>query len=443
MAPEVIACDENPGATYDNRSDLWSLGITAVEMAEGKPPLCDLHPMRALFVIPRNPAPKLKSRKWSKKFMNFIEVCLLKDYLQRPNTDQLLKHPFMKDQPTERQVRIQLKDHIDRHRRSKRPDEAETEYEFEGSDNDEEADAEEDAVAVTQAPGESTLRKNFQQIQEGEGRRTPNPLMYAPPSFFPQQDAKPRQQEARPRQQEQPKAAVAGAAVARPVHQPSPQSEAQRPAAIEARSDQQLARQEHGRPPGNQADQGPWLERPRAGRQEQERASCPEQDASRGSRLEQDQSRAGRPDLERVGRPDQDASRASRLEQDQSRAGRQETAGIWQEAAGRDALRGVRPEVAGSSRPEFGVAAVRRSESSRQALRPAHDNRQPTPLANQREVPAGRPRTAIDHRPEELDALAAQLSHLTDRQQSTKSPRGRQQSTESPRGRQQSTNCCC
>ena len=53
MAPEVIACDENPDATYDNRSDLWSLGITAIEMAEAQPPLCDMHPMRALFLIPR------------------------------------------------------------------------------------------------------------------------------------------------------------------------------------------------------------------------------------------------------------------------------------------------------------------------------------------------------------------------------------------------------
>ncbi len=59
MAPEVIACDENPDATYDNRSDLWSLGITAIEMAEAQPPLCDMHPMRALFLIPRYTAPAL------------------------------------------------------------------------------------------------------------------------------------------------------------------------------------------------------------------------------------------------------------------------------------------------------------------------------------------------------------------------------------------------
>uniref|UniRef100_A0A915JRA3 Protein kinase domain-containing protein n=1 Tax=Romanomermis culicivorax TaxID=13658 RepID=A0A915JRA3_ROMCU len=65
MAPEVIACDENPDATYDSRSDLWSLGITALEMAEGQPPLCEMHPMRALFLIPRNPPPRLKNaKKW-------------------------------------------------------------------------------------------------------------------------------------------------------------------------------------------------------------------------------------------------------------------------------------------------------------------------------------------------------------------------------------------
>jgi len=120
MAPEVIACDENPDATYDNRSDLWSLGITAIEMGEGQPPLCDMHPMRALFLIPRNAPPKLKSKKWSKKFHSFVEQCLIKDYQARPSTEQLLKHPFIRDQPQERQVRIQIKDYIDRMKKSKR-----------------------------------------------------------------------------------------------------------------------------------------------------------------------------------------------------------------------------------------------------------------------------------------------------------------------------------
>ncbi|XP_071455406.1 serine/threonine-protein kinase mig-15 isoform X1 [Hetaerina americana] len=167
MAPEVIACDENPDATYDNRSDLWSLGITALEMAESQPPLCDLHPMRALFLIPRNPPPRLKSKKWAKKFHGFVETVLVKDYHQRPYTEQLLKHPFIRDQPTERQVRIQLKDHIDRCKKRKQEKERE-DYRYSGSENEEE----EPAVAgepssIVQAPGDNTLRRNFQQIQEG------------------------------------------------------------------------------------------------------------------------------------------------------------------------------------------------------------------------------------------------------------------------------------
>lgn len=129
MGPEVIVCDENPDATYDNRSDLWSVGITAIEMAEGSPPLCDMHPMRALFLIPRNPPPRLKSKKWSKKFHSFIEQCLIKDYMQRPNTEQLLKHPFIRDQPNERQVRIQIKDYIDRIKKNKRQEKENAESE--------------------------------------------------------------------------------------------------------------------------------------------------------------------------------------------------------------------------------------------------------------------------------------------------------------------------
>lgn len=58
-------------------------GITALEMAESQPPLCDMHPMRALFLIPRNPPPRLKSsKKWSKKFHSFIDSVLVKDYHQ-------------------------------------------------------------------------------------------------------------------------------------------------------------------------------------------------------------------------------------------------------------------------------------------------------------------------------------------------------------------------
>eukprot|EP00731_Ephydatia_muelleri_P029555 Em0021g78a len=131
MAPEVIACDQDPTATYDFRSDQWSLGITAVEAAEGEPPLCSMHPMRALFLIPRNPPPKLKQpKKWSPRFVSFIENCLTKDPTRRPTSDELLKHPFSVEF-VERQVRVQIKDQIDRMKRRKVD-----EYEYSGSDEE-------------------------------------------------------------------------------------------------------------------------------------------------------------------------------------------------------------------------------------------------------------------------------------------------------------------
>jgi serine/threonine protein kinase len=164
MAPEVIACDENPDATYDNRSDLWSLGITAIEMGEGQPPLCDMHPMRALFLIPRNAPPKLKSKKWSKKFHSFVEQCLIKDYQSRPSTEQLLKHPFIRDQPQERQVRIQIKDYIDRMKKSKRQ-ERESEM----------AAAQAMAAAAAAVSSSAQLNNHINQQQSQFGNNQNNP----------------------------------------------------------------------------------------------------------------------------------------------------------------------------------------------------------------------------------------------------------------------------
>ncbi|XP_052398251.1 traf2 and NCK-interacting protein kinase isoform X13 [Carassius gibelio] len=171
MAPEVIACDENPDATYDFKSDLWSLGITAIEMAEGAPPLCDMHPMRALFLIPRNSAPRLKSKKWSKKFQLFIESCLVKNHNQRPSTEQLIKHPFIKDLPNEKQIRIQLKDHIDRTKK-KRGEKDETEYEYSGSEEEEEERDIGEPSSIINVPGESTLRRDFLRLQLANKERS-------------------------------------------------------------------------------------------------------------------------------------------------------------------------------------------------------------------------------------------------------------------------------
>ncbi|XP_070409343.1 myosin-IIIa isoform X1 [Nothobranchius furzeri] len=97
MAPEVIACEQQLDSTYDARCDVWSLGITAIELGDGDPPLSDLHPMRALFKIPRNPPPTLHQPElWSHDFNDFICKCLIKDFELRPNVLDLLQHVFIK-----------------------------------------------------------------------------------------------------------------------------------------------------------------------------------------------------------------------------------------------------------------------------------------------------------------------------------------------------------
>jgi len=138
MAPEVIATDQQAEAWYDQRSDVWSLGITAIEIAETEPPLSDLHPMRALFEIPRNKPPLLKERKkWSSEFANFIATCLEKDFEKRSSSEKMLEHSFVSKFATAAAVAA-LVDLIDRY--SDRPAKSPTTDTFEdatlGDDNE-------------------------------------------------------------------------------------------------------------------------------------------------------------------------------------------------------------------------------------------------------------------------------------------------------------------
>ncbi|TNM85146.1 hypothetical protein fugu_009324 [Takifugu bimaculatus] len=93
MAPEVIlAMDEGQ---YDGKVDVWSLGITCIELAERKPPLFNMNAMSALYHIAQNESPTLQSSEWSDYFRNFIDSCLQKIPQDRPHSDDMLGHAFL------------------------------------------------------------------------------------------------------------------------------------------------------------------------------------------------------------------------------------------------------------------------------------------------------------------------------------------------------------
>jgi len=94
MAPEVIR-----ESHYDGRADVWSLGITVIELAEGAPPHANLHPLRAIFVIPTKPAPTLADPDvWSPEMLDFVRCCCQKDPSQRHDSALLSSHPFVKQE---------------------------------------------------------------------------------------------------------------------------------------------------------------------------------------------------------------------------------------------------------------------------------------------------------------------------------------------------------
>jgi len=91
MAPELIR-----GMDYDQKVDIWSLGVMCMEMCEGEPPYMEFPPLRALFFITTKGLPALKESKWSPELVDFVKQCLQVDGELRPDADSLLQHPFIR-----------------------------------------------------------------------------------------------------------------------------------------------------------------------------------------------------------------------------------------------------------------------------------------------------------------------------------------------------------
>ncbi|XP_066552656.1 mitogen-activated protein kinase kinase kinase kinase 3 isoform X4 [Amia ocellicauda] len=110
MAPEVAAVERKGG--YNQLCDIWAVGITAIELAELQPPMFDLHPMRALFLMTKSnfQPPKLKDKiKWTNNFHHFVKMSLTKNPKKRPTAEKLLQHPYV-TQPLSRTLAIELLD---------------------------------------------------------------------------------------------------------------------------------------------------------------------------------------------------------------------------------------------------------------------------------------------------------------------------------------------
>lgn len=160
IAPEIIAVEMKLGPDgYTTVCDVWSLGITAIELAEQAPPMFDLHPMRALYLIPKNPAPKLKDAKtYSKEFRDWLKAALNKNPAKRLNCADLLKSKWC-SRPVDKDV---LRELIREYRAHAKPSER--------SDEVEEPDDVEEPGGASTITQESALgRLPSKKSKEGRG----------------------------------------------------------------------------------------------------------------------------------------------------------------------------------------------------------------------------------------------------------------------------------
>ncbi|XP_026513843.1 serine/threonine-protein kinase 10 [Terrapene carolina triunguis] len=106
MAPEVVMCETMKDTPYDYKADIWSLGITLIEMAQIEPPHHELNPMRVLLKIAKSDPPTLNCpSKWSPEFKDFLKTALDKNPETRPSAAQLLEHSFVNKVTSNRALR--------------------------------------------------------------------------------------------------------------------------------------------------------------------------------------------------------------------------------------------------------------------------------------------------------------------------------------------------
>ncbi|KAK5873119.1 hypothetical protein PBY51_013761 [Eleginops maclovinus] len=153
MAPEVI---QEIG--YNCVADIWSLGITALEMAEGKPPYADIHPMRAIFMIPTNPPPTFrKPELWCPEFQDFVSQCLVKNPESRATATQLLQHPFIMSAKPSTVLRALITDAMEI-KLKKQEEEEQREQDAEDEDNSDEDEVDQGTMVRAGTGDSGTIR---------------------------------------------------------------------------------------------------------------------------------------------------------------------------------------------------------------------------------------------------------------------------------------------
>lgn len=172
MAPEVVMCETMKDAPYDYKADIWSLGITLIELAQIEPPHHELNPMRVLLKIAKSEPPTLdQPDKWSQEFKDFLKKALDKNPETRPTAAQLLEHPFVKSVTSNRPLRELVA-------------EAKAEVMEEIEDNREEGE-EDDAMELTASPAKEPCQTSQTSLEGDQSPDTPSPTTPSPPTPIP------------------------------------------------------------------------------------------------------------------------------------------------------------------------------------------------------------------------------------------------------------------